>query len=220
MRHVAPAPVGPHASCRSRAVWFAASAIAACCLAVLSGCGGGPARVPVATVDADGAAAALVARVDADGDGGLSAAECDAVPGIARSIAQYDTDADGRLTPQEIAARIRKWQAARVARVACSFPVTLDGRPLVDAVVRLEPEPEFAASVPPATGRTDATGRVAARAEGDLPGVSPGLYRVVIEHERLAKLPRYNAATTLGIQVAPDDPAMMTLSLDLKSSPR
>ena len=88
------------------------------------------------------------------------------------------------------------------------------------AVLRLEPEPEFAAHATPASGRTDATGRVAARAEGDLSGVPPGLYRVVVEHERLAKLPRYNSATILGIQVAPDDPGMMTLSIDLKSSPR
>ena len=207
---------GPRQSVR---VWFTVSAFAICTVPPLAGCGGGPARVPVAAVDAGGVAAALVARVDADGDGGLSAAECDAVPGIARTIAQYDTDADGRITPEEIAARIRKWQATRVARVACSFPVTLDGRPLVDASVRLEPEPEFAAQAPPAAGRTDATGRVAATA-GDLPGVPPGLYRVVVEHERLAKLPRYNSATTLGIQVAPDDPGMMTLSIDLKSSPR
>ncbi|MFM8890486.1 MAG: hypothetical protein ACKOTB_02485 [Planctomycetia bacterium] len=199
---------------------FTVSPLAMCILPLLAGCGGGPARVPVAAVDADGVAAALVARADADGDGGLSAAECGAVPGIARTIPQYDTDGDGRITPREIAERIRTWQATRVARVACSFPVTLDGRPLVDAAVRLEPEPEFAAHATPASGRTDATGRVAARAEGDLPGVPPGLYRVVVEHERLAKLPRYNSATILGIQVAPDDPGMMTLTIDLKSSPR
>ena len=207
---------GPRHSVR---VCCIVSAFAICILPPLAGCGGGPPRVPVAAVDADGVAAALVARADGDGDGGLSATECDAVPGIARSMPQYDTDGDGRITPREIAERIRKWQATRVARVACSFPVTLDGRPLVDASVRLEPEPEFAAQATPASGRTDATGRVAASA-GDLPGLPPGLYRVVVEHERLAKLPRYNSATTLGIQVAPDDPGMMTLSLDLKSSSR
>lgn len=220
MRPAARVKNGHRASRPGSGVRVAAATFAACCLPMLAGCGGGPARVPVAAVDADGAAAALVARADTDGDGALSAAECDAVPGIARTIPQYDTDGDGRITPREIAERIRTWQATRVARVAFSFPVTLDGRPLVDASVRIEPEPEFAAHATAAAGRTDATGRVAPRVEGDLSGVSPGLYRVVVEHERLAKLPRYNSATTLGIQVAPDDPGMMTLSIDLKSSPR
>lgn len=200
-----------------------AAVITACALGplvIFSGCARGPARLAAPTLDASAVATALVARVDRDGDGAVSVAECVAVPSIGRVFSQYDADGDGRLTATEIADRIRRWQATRVARVSCSVAVAFEGRPLADAVVRLVPEPEFEGKVPAAEGRTDATGQVSPQAGGNAPGIAPGLYKVVIEHAKLAKSPQFNSETTLGLQIAPDDPGLMSLAFDLKPSRR
>jgi hypothetical protein len=183
-----------------------------------AGCAGRPPRVAVPAIDPDRAATALVARADKDGDGGVSSSESAEIPGIRRAFPQYDADSDGRLSAAEIAGRIRRWQDTRVGRVSCSFVVTLAGKPLPDATVRLVPEPEFEGPLPPASGRTDAAGRVAPRSEGELPGVAPGLYRVSVEHHRLATLPPEAAVS--GLQVAPDDPNLASLVVELGAAAR
>lgn len=183
-----------------------------------AGCAGRPPRVAVPAIDPDRTATALVARADKDGDGGVSSSESAEIPGMRRAFPQYDADSDGRLSAAEVAGRIRRWQETRVGRVSCSFVVMLEGKPLPDATVRLVPEPEFEGPLPRASGRTDAAGRVAPRSEGQLPGVAPGLYRVSVDHPRLAKLPPEAAVS--GIQVAPDDPNLMGLVVELGSAAR
>lgn len=198
----------PVRSCAAGRAWPPIVVVAA-----LVGCAGRPARVAAPAIDAERFAAAVVARADADGDGRLSPAESGASPGIQAAFDQYDGDKDGQLSAAEIAGRIRRWQATRVGRVSCSFLVKLDGKPLSEATVRLVPEPELAAALPEAAGRTDATGRVAPQPAGAAAGVPPGLYRVVVEHPRLASRPA--DAPTPGIQVAPDDPGLMSLVVEL-----
>ena len=52
-----------------------------------------------------------------------------------------------------------------------------------------------------------------------LTGMFPGRYKVEITHPRIALPPRYNTQTTLGQQVAPDDPAVMSVVYDLTRAP-
>jgi hypothetical protein len=75
----------------------------------------------------------------------------------------------------------------------------------------LEPEKFLGSGVKPASGVTDRDGSAALKAEGqDLPGVQFGFYRVRIskkDGQGRETLPaRYNTQTTLGCEIAPDDP--------------
>jgi hypothetical protein len=83
--------------------------------------------------------------------------------------------------------------------------------PVVDAVVKLVPEAFLGPGLTPATGTTDRAGLAVvsqAKTAGDAPGVSPGFYRVEITKE--SEIPaKYNADTTLGIEVAADSPQVL-----------
>lgn len=170
-------------------------------------------------------ASAIIKEADKNGDSTLNKDELLTAPAILRALEQYDTDHNSEVTLQEIENRITKWQQLKVAVVSCSFIVKLDGKPLTDAEVELIPEPCMGGTLPKCAGRTDVTGRVAPTIVADantpagqeiLPGVPPGLYRVSVRHSRLQNLSQYNSATTLGLQVAPDDPNLMTLEFDLQ----
>jgi hypothetical protein len=115
------------------------------------------------------------------------------------------------------------WLAAAMAAVAglaCTrttparplFPVQgqvlLDGKPLAGATVRFVPEKFLGDGFKPAEGVCDERGLAELRTEGGrLPGVACGFYRVEVCKPGGGKesLPaRYNAASTLGHEVAPD----------------
>jgi hypothetical protein len=88
--------------------------------------------------------------------------------------------------------------------------VTLDGRPLEEAEVKLDPEPFLGDAVKPASGVTRSDGAIlkidpALLPEEDryLRGVQPGLYKVRITHPSQKIPPRYNTATTLGQEIVP-----------------
>jgi hypothetical protein len=97
--------------------------------------------------------------------------------------------------------------------------VQLDGRPLTDAKVLFEPESFLGDQVQAAEGETAAAGTTSVsipKANRPTPDTPPGLqlgfYRVRISKEVGGKetIPaRYNSETTLGQEVAPDDPAIM-----------
>ena len=164
---------------------------------------------------------------DQDKNGELSKEELKSLPAILRSLEQFDKDSSGSVSKSEIQARIEQWQSLKVAMMSCSFTVSLDGKPLIDATVELTPEKMMGASLPKSIGTTDATGRVTptmvasdsmeAGAEV-LSGIPPGLYKVSIQHAKLKSLSRYNSATELGLQVAPDDPSLLMTEFALKSS--
>ena len=63
------------------------------------------------------------------------------MPGIKKNISHYDRDSDGRISRDEIAARVNDWASQQLALMGCTYVVTIDGQPLADATITLVPEP-------------------------------------------------------------------------------
>lgn len=193
----------------------------------LIGCDGGPKRVdPIALSGAQIAAEALK-QFDKDSSGDLSRQELSELPSVLGVLTQYDKDSNDKVTATEIEERITRWQQLKVGLVNCSFTITLDGKALQKADVELVPEAICGGTLPKCKGKTDDLGRVTLSAVADDPnaksiqgltGVPPGLYKVIIVHPKLSNLTKYNSQTTLGIQVAPDDPELMRLNMALSTS--
>lgn len=193
--------------------------------AFATGCGNAPSRLQQKSFSASTAASSAMKEYDKNSDGSLDETEIGSFVSIKSDVAQFDSDNSKTITESEIVQRFEKWQALKVALVPCSFVVKLDGKPLTDAEVTLEPESFLSASLQSCVGKTDATGRVSPNklpSDSDseldgLTGVPPGLYKLRITHPKLDKLTKYNSETTLGIQVAPDNPNLMLLEFELTS---
>ncbi|RIK83865.1 MAG: hypothetical protein DCC67_05575 [Planctomycetota bacterium] len=191
-------------------------------LAVLAACGwgcsSGPSRIKPPSIDADGAAAEAMEMYDQDADGALAGAELDASPGLKSAQASFDANQDGKIQQDEIQRRIEAWQATGIGVMSVSFLFTMDGQPLPGAQVTFEPEPFLGDEIKTAVGETLMYGSVSPsipkeeRPSADMPaGFQVGLYRVRVSKKVDGKetIPaRYNAETTLGQQVSPDDPAI------------
>jgi hypothetical protein len=84
--------------------------------------------------------------------------------------------------------------------------VTRDGQGLAGVTVTLRPEPFMGNALKPATGVSGADGTVPLRVSPDLPGLSPGFYRIEASliKDGTETLPsRYNVQSGLGQEVAP-----------------
>lgn len=194
-----------------------------CCGLLALGCGG-VASIPLPQVSPTKAAAAAIEQYDEDGDGALSAAEIESCPGLQAAAALYDQDSDERVTSEEIESRIRGWMEAKIAIVSLTCKLTLNGRPLAGAEVKLVPEDYLGGGVTPAIGKTSRRGTaVVSIPESVLPasaksfrGVNYGTYRVEVTHPD-AEIPEaYQGQSILGIEVAPDCGAPYA-TFDLKS---
>jgi hypothetical protein len=182
-----------------------------CCVyftLAVSGCGGlSPVKPP--DVDPDEASSAAVAEYDADGDGQLSADELKKLPAI--KLKGVDTDNNDQLSVGELAARLRQWTEGRAGMLSFHCTVTLDGSPLSDAEVLLEPEPFLGDAVKPASGITsngDAILKIDPEMlpsdQRTLRGVQPGVYKVRVTHKSIKIPARYNTETTLGQEILPE----------------
>ena len=169
---------------------------------VCCGCFGGPSRLVPPSVDPDLAGQQAVAQYDHDGDDLLSKKELASCPGILNRMEQFDTDQDEHVSADEIAQRIHSWRESKVALMPLSVRVTLNGKPLAGADVKLVPESFLGDAVKPAAGRTDAHGMATpAIASEELPddladveGVHLGIYQVEVSHPK-KKLPRKRLGT-------------------------
>jgi len=193
----------------------------------LAGCGSGAKRVRPPAIDAAAAGRTAVSLYDRDGDKALSGKELKRVPSLKSAFERIDrSPADGRITAEEIAERVRGWSRTRIALVPLQCQVRLHGQPLEGATVTFLPESFLGTRVLPACGRTDAAGIAAPSiGEAHLPGramrgVQLGFYRVVITApvgSTSTIPPRYRGDSALGLEIAPDTPAVQagTLALDL-----
>jgi hypothetical protein len=171
------------------------------------GCGG-LSTIKPPDVNADEAAAAAIEAYDDNGDGFLSEAELKDLPALTMQSA--DKDSDGQVSADEIAVRIRLWSEGETGLMTFYCNVTLDGRTLEGAEVKLDPEPFLGEAVKPASGITRSDGGILKIDPELLPedqrmmrGVQPGLYKVRITHPS-AKIPaRFNTETTLGQEIVP-----------------
>jgi len=173
-------------------------------LASLAGCSSRPGRVSPPDVDPAAAAASAIALCDANGDGAISKEETSKAPSIRDGWAGLDSNKDNRVTADEIEARIAAWVNSKVGATSVACAVMLNGQPLTDADVVLEPEPFLDGEVKPATGRTDDQGQTFLQISRELPGVQCGFYRVKISKKVGDKenIPsQFNEATTLGLEV-------------------
>jgi len=198
-------------------------------LAAALGCSSGPSRVQPPSIDADDAASQAMELYDKDSDGAINAAELEAAPGLKAAMATLDENKDGSVQEEEIVARIESWQASDVGIVALNCTVTMDGKTIPGAKIVFEPESFLGGDVKPAEGETSPLGITtisilkANRPAADTPpGVQLGFYRVRITKDTGGTEsipPKYNTETTLGQEVAPDDPAIMAqrMRFDLKS---
>lgn len=172
-----------------------------------AGCSGGVGRVHPPAYSANAGRDALIAY-DANRDGAIAGAELDRVPALRASLHQVDANGDGRLTAEEIDARVQAWKASRIAEMPVRCMVTLDGVPLADARVDFIPEAFLGAELSPASGTTSASGSAGITlpkerlADPRYAGVACGWYKILVTSSCREIPARYNTETTLGCEVA------------------
>jgi hypothetical protein len=174
---------------------------------LLLGCSGGDRLIPP-TYSPDAAAKQALAEYDTNHDGSLDAKELERCPALKSSLHSMDQNGDGRLTEDEIVARIKIYTESEVALKATGCRVHLDAKPLQGATVTYVPEKFMGSSIRPASGVSDERGAVVLMVEGEkLAGVQPGFYRVQVSKKNAGgqeAIPaRYNQETILGFEVYP-----------------
>ena len=174
-------------------------------------------------IDAPVASAHAMDQFDANKDGAIEISELADCPALAAALPSFDSSGDGRLEASEIAKGLEQMYASRKSLTEMTCTVTLKGRTLVGANVRLRPL-EMLSELPPAEGVTDESGTVHPAVSADLVPTEfkhkalmyPGLYRVEITHDQSQLPGRYNTATELGCQVNPVARDGMAARFDLK----
>lgn len=174
-----------------------------------SGCGG-PTRLLPPEVSADGAAETALETYDENGDGSLAPGELVKCPGLAHVLPEYDANRDGSLTKEEISLGISRWSEGKMGAASWPFQVRFNGRALEGAQVKIVPESFLGGAIKPASGTAAQGGHgTLGMAMDDLPAnaprrplVQPGLYRVEITHPSVSIPAKFNAETTLGLEVS------------------
>ena len=119
-----------------------------------------------------------------------------------RTTDKIDTDGDGMLTAEEIAARIQYWLDSPTVVNTCDPLITLNGRLLVGATVTFEPEKFLGPAYSVSEGTSDEYGRAYIKGPDPMyPGLQLGFYRVKISkvvNGRETIPARYNSNTELG----------------------
>lgn len=190
--------------------------------AIICGCNSRPGRVYAPSISAKDAASEAIQTADTDGDGLLSEQELKSIGSLRRSMSSIDSNGDRQISAEEIAERIEYWQKSRIAIAPGRCFVTLNGRPLAGAEVRLKPESFLGDQVVPAFGVTGSDGIAPLsiaeehRPMPQITGIQLGLYRVEVslKQKGVETIPdRYNVNSILGMEVAPGD--MGTYSFQL-----
>ncbi len=198
--------------------WWLLSAV----LLMSAGCGGGQSRLAAPGVAGD-ASEAAIAKYDNDGDGAIGGNELDLCPALKSSLKRADQDGDGKISAAEIDERIAVWKKSGLALTRLAVTVKQNGQPVTDAEVTFVPEDFLGTGIKQAQGTTDADGVAHMRIsdDPDEAGVHLGYYRVEvskIQPSGKESLPaRNNAKTEHGVEVAPDDPSLSGITLNVLS---
>ena len=178
------------------------------------GCSMALPRVKPPAIDAAAAAHGALAAFDANHDGAISKAEAQAAcSGIADNWDRYDQDGDGSVTQAELESRFQKWTSGDTGLMNLRAEVTFRGKPLPDATVQLTPYEFLGPNVLPAEGVTDRYGYAFLAIPKDrLPasqqathGMQVGLYRASITHPEQQLPAKFNAETTLAVDLSPNE---------------
>jgi hypothetical protein len=192
-------------------------------LTAVASCHYGPAAVKQPAIDATAAGKLAMAMYDKNGDGKVAGDELENAPALKAALPRLDTNGDGGVSADEVTARVNAWKEMRTGMTYVQCRVMLNGQPLSGAEVTFEPEPFLGDEIKPAVGTTTMQGdatpviRPEDRLDPKLPGgVHLGLYKVRISKLDNGKqiIPaRYNTETTLGQEVAYDDPAVQNRNM-------
>jgi hypothetical protein len=213
----------------SRRSILPALALASLFLASTVSCQRGPAAVKQPSINASSAGKLAMEQYDTNGDGKVAGDELEKAPSLKAALPRLDKDGDNAVTADEVAARVNAWKEMKTAMTGVPCKVTLDGQPLVEATVTLEPEAFLGDEVKTASATTNAFGQAGPtipkeqRPDPTLPGGAHfGLYKVRISKIANGKEtipPRYNTQTVLGLEVSYDEPGIMKMNVpfELKS---
>ena len=177
----------------------------------LLGCSRGPTAIRVPPIQPEAAAEGALLLYDKNGDGLLSADELASCPALVDALKNHiDKNNDQRLSKEELTERFAMWAHGGVGLSYLICRVTVGGRPLAGAQVKLVPESFFGDVIQPAEGTTGSSGSARlAIDKSNLPsdlqsfrGVQQGLYRVEITHQSVNIPAKYNTDTTLGVEVS------------------
>ena len=192
-------------------------------LATTVSCQRGPAVVKQPSISPSSAGKLAMEQYDTNGDGKVAGDELEKAPSLKAALPRLDTDGDGGVSADEVAARVKVWKDMESGMTLLPCRVLLDGQPLADAKLTLEPESFLGDEMKPAYGTTNQFGTVSPvipkdqRPDPKLPGGAQlGLYKVRISKMVNGKEtipPRYNTETVLGQEVAYDDPGMKSNSV-------
>lgn len=176
-------------------------ALALVVVVALVGCSKRPARVHVPELDPQAAGAEALKLYDKNRDALLDAEELKACPGLQSCAKWVDTNSDGKVSAEEIVARVESYVGERVGRMSFTCTFKQGGRALDGAEITLEPEPFLGDALKPAIGKTGPDGTAMFMVEGvqDL-GVPPGMYRVKVTKAGATVPAKYNTETTLGVE--------------------
>ena len=193
---------------------FAAVSLIILVAILLTSCGGGPTPIRPPSINASAAGREAMDQYDTNGDGQVAGAELEKAPGLKAALRRLDSNGDEAVDADEVAERVKAWQAAGIGLMSFGFTVTLNGSRLANADVTFEPEEFLGDNVKPASGTTNSYGGGSPTiAPQDRPdptwpsGMQLGLYKVKISkviggNETIPA--RYNEATVLAQEVAQD----------------
>lgn len=197
-----------------------------CCLLgflLLAGCSSNI-SIPQPSWSPAAVAAQAMNMGDTNKNGTLEAQELAQFPSLTAALTRMDTNQDQAITVAELTSRLESY-VSDAASSQVSFAFMLNGQPLEGAQVELVPEPFFADGLKRISGTTGNFGSFQPTQEGlSAPGVYHGLYRLEVSLKDAAgneQLPaRYNTASTMGVEIAVDNPALEhTTQFELTTMP-
>ncbi len=183
------------------------SALAVVCI---TGCVHRTPSIGLPSYNASRIGSATFEALDANHDNMLDAKELEKAPGLKAALVRIDSNKDGRISAEEIEARIGDYQKAGLGLRNETYIFTLNGAPLGDAKVVFTPESFFGSSIQAGEGQTGTNGSTSIKITGNtIPGMTCGMYRVsVSKKDGSGKelLPaKYNTETTLGYEFPPEE---------------
>ena len=177
------------------------------CLMVSAGCGDGMNRTAI-KADPDAAAAEAMTLYDANSDGLLDASELEQSPPLAAAASRIDSNRDGKISADEIAARLQQYDQLS-SYVVGEVTLTRGGRPLLDAELTFAPEPFLGEDFPTYVGKSGSYGIVRFQPQSPpTPGIAAGFYRVTIKTTD-------GEESVRGLEMANDVPSISRLEIAL-----
>ena len=184
------------------------------------GCGNSE-RVAAPKFDPAAIASGALAAYDANSDGEIDKKEYKSTP-FGYAPDRWDADSSDSISEQEILERLEKYVEKATGLMDVTVIVTLNGRPVQDALVEFIPEDFMGGVVEAAEATTDIDGRATpaipevVAEDPVLTGLRPGLYKIKVTHTDLKIPPKYNEDTTLGFDASPLDVVFSAVPLKLR----